>query len=43
MLYGYWGLLVYNGTKIYQTYPENPLIEFFKLMINKTLDQEFES
>lgn len=38
---GYREYLVYNGTKVYQIYPENPLLEFFKLMINTTLDQDF--
>jgi hypothetical protein len=43
MLDGCREYMVYNGTKIYQTYPENPLLEFFKLMINTTLDQDFEN
>jgi hypothetical protein len=43
MLDGYREYLVFNGTKVYQTSPENPLLEFFKLMINTTLDQDFES
>jgi hypothetical protein len=42
MLDGYREYLVFNGTKVYQTSPENPLLEFFKLMINTTLDRDFE-
>lgn len=35
--------IVYNGTKIQETFPNYPLIECFKFMINSTLDHDFEN
>jgi hypothetical protein len=42
MLDGYREYIVYNGIKIYQTHPENPLIQSFKTLINSGVGQDFE-
>ena len=42
MLDGYREYIVYNGIKIYQTHPENPLIQSFKELINSGVGQDFE-
>lgn len=42
MLDGYQEYIVYNGTKVYQTHTENPLIQLFKALINSGVSQDFE-
>jgi hypothetical protein len=42
MLDGYREYIVYNGTKVYQTHTENPLIHSFKALINSGVGQDFE-
>jgi hypothetical protein len=42
MLDGYREYIVYNGIKIYQTHPANPLIHSFRKLINSGVGQDFE-
>ena len=43
MLDGHQEFIVYNGTKIYEKIPKNPMIEYFKFIINGTLNHDFET
>jgi hypothetical protein len=40
---GHQEFIVYNGIKIYETFPNNALIEYFKFMVNSTLNHDFET
>ena len=43
ILDGHQEFIADNGTKIQETFPKNPLIEYFKFMINSTLNHDFET